>query len=228
MYLAQEWEAHTNAAMASILKNAQERGLNQDARRYELDLTAVTFTRSITCGDLFSPVCSTVIIPRSEPAGNIIQFFGRDDIASLPVLADVKFADYHYQNQADPPDNVPSKEWKERKRVWTREIYKQESVPARIGLSFDLLTEEEACISAWGAWCDAMNSDPETTEVYSRSWQGYYMGISCARQIPETQLDHLMRYFKPHRRAAAFRALTGVDRHYHWPSEQAGIDGAGI
>lgn len=79
-----------------------------------------------------------------------VQFF-LDRDAKIPKT----FADYHYQNQSDQPEDVTNKEWKQREKTWDRILGRSNmlfcrDIPANAGFVFEFSNESvryQLCIA---------------------------------------------------------------------------------
>ena len=60
---------------------------------------------------------SVTLIPWSD--GNVYGIYYADRIlANERLLLDTLADDFHYQNQTDKPDDIPTREWKKRGKIW--------------------------------------------------------------------------------------------------------------
>lgn len=79
--------------------------------------------------------------------------------------------DYYYQNQTDPPENVPTRQWKRRSQVW-HEILQRDSNALRLDLctweSFSLIDPH---FDLWSAYTKDPPKIPSLEEVYVKRLQ---------------------------------------------------------
>ncbi len=84
----------------------------------------------------FIDVSSDVVIYPIHNHLFLVQFFG------ATITPPSIFEDFHYQNSSDQPSNVSDGEWDYRKAKWD-EVFKDDSIPANAGLSFQIFGENQ-------------------------------------------------------------------------------------
>ena len=82
---------------------------------------------------------ASVVLYTHPIEGMLVQFFGFPDALTLPKKV---FIDFHYQNQADKPEQVSEQEWAHRNQIW-EDIFRQSDIPSSVGLHYDLYDEKE-------------------------------------------------------------------------------------
>jgi len=86
---------------------------------------------------------SAVIYPYKKRV--YIQFFGLRE-RYLEKVLDGRFEDYHYQNQADWPEEISEKQWNRRGLVWDKILsLGQDGIPSDNGFIFPIY-EKQHCL----------------------------------------------------------------------------------
>jgi hypothetical protein len=75
------------------------------------------------------------------PVGNRIfgQYFGSYSLVEKYWLSRPYVVDFHYQNQTDRPEEVPSREWSVRRKVWETIFPDYDTTPLKAGLISDII-----------------------------------------------------------------------------------------
>jgi len=74
-----------------------------------------------------------------------VQFFGFSLDEHVKVNPDFDFScfeDFHYQDQADPPDDIPEDVYNARRIIWER-IFESSYRPSRAGMVYSLIDKFE-------------------------------------------------------------------------------------
>lgn len=86
--------------------------------------------------------CSIVVYTRSKINGTLFQMFGvPKEISALMDWDDC--ADWHYQNSADKPEEITSREWTKRRKEWDI-VFSKTTTPSEAGLVFEIANEHTA------------------------------------------------------------------------------------
>jgi hypothetical protein len=80
---------------------------------------------------------SAVIYPHKT--GTYIQFFLSREFHPLYEKKKKVITDFHFQNQADEPTNIPKKEWKAREKIWEEIFNDYKQTPSESGLLYEFI-----------------------------------------------------------------------------------------
>lgn len=128
--------------------------------------SAPNFTIRTTAGAVYvaNPRSSAVVYPTAQRL--LVQFFGmRHGFGPRKFKLPATFQDFHYQNQADRPDEVSATEWKARAQVWDR-IFATVDTPTEAGLSYPIVEPE-------AAWRLASAVYQQLRDEHKRPWRPY-------------------------------------------------------
>lgn len=67
------------------------------------------------------------------------QYFGRHDLVNKYWLSNGQVKDFHYQDQTDRPEEISSRDWNFRKKVWDEIFYDYEVTPINVGLISEII-----------------------------------------------------------------------------------------
>jgi len=89
-----------------------------------------------------------------------VQFF-----SNVHFTLDERFEDYHFQNQTDPPDDIPYRKYNARGKIWDA-ILEPSCIPAKVGLSYTFSTWN----NVFDTWIDPIleesNSEYDAKKQY--------------------------------------------------------------
>lgn len=106
--------------------------------------------------------------------------------------------DFHYQNQADEPEDVSDEEWKERKRVWEA-IFDNNSIPALNGFLYQIVLEE---FYDYPMPENLLNSIPEfESRVDNQARNKVYSKFMKNRKPNEENIGKILQRYSEHFRS---------------------------
>lgn len=137
IYHAYEWHGDL-LALHRLLLRLRSKRLTVHSQGYESAEDAyLELIRSGANQDAIREVTdSAVIYTHPDDSDRLfVQFF----MGHVQPPKHRLLKDFHYQNQTDPPEDVPKREWEARQRTWDR-IFKHTDIPGEAGFAFELST----------------------------------------------------------------------------------------